>query len=476
MSLRSTRVVLLTAVTGFAAAGILAVGTASPVDAIAHGRSNSRLLDHCVRLVAGLGRSSAKPVLGSADPQVVSHFAILRQTRTDADALPGVSGLRKVLAAVGAVTYDPSAAVRLTQTGSHAAVYAVPARTAALTLPAGCMRLPQFAGAGALLALQAQTTGTGPGVCMISTHPEPSAPLGASRAGAVTPKLTSTLAVKAAVCQSETVLAGYVGALGHPFSSSGARLVLVPDGVSAITYRLANGHVFTVSVARNLATAPAALSVPTTRRPPTAGELRRQFAAHFPTAVTESGAATATLTRPVSLIPDIVGEVSFLRRLLRLGGMSDTSSAGASCSAHTHRCVAVTVTTTCNSREHCQTTRTIHRYRYKGAKPPAGTTGPDTQPTAPIVARVNKFLIHPRKLTLVLSGTVQHHVVVLLSVTCFARNSDETSSGGSPLQLEVPSRTRIALPGPARSFHACDVGALVTSTHHSPTHVAVTRG
>ena len=476
MSLRSPRVVLLTSVAGLAAVVLLVVGAASPVGAIEHGRGKSALLDRCVRRVLGVGRS-ATPVTGSADPQVVSHFAIFRQTRSDADALAGAAGLRRSLAAAGASTYDPSAAVRLTRTGSRAAVYAVPARTSVLTLPAGCSHLRQFAGVGPYLALQAQETGTGPGVCLISTQLEESAPSGVSLPGAAAPKPTKTLTVANTVCQRETVLSGYVGALGDPLTGPGARLVLVADGVSAITYTLANGELFTVSVARNLATAPTALSIETTPRPQTAGELRSQLAAHLPTTVIESGTASATLTRPVSLIPDIVGDFSFLGRLLNssVSSTSSTSTTGASCSAHTHRCVAVTVTTTCDSNERCRTTRTILHYRYIGARPPAGTTGPDTQPTAPIVARTNRFLTRPRNLTLVLSGTAPHHVVVLLSVSCFARNSG-TTGGGSPLRLAVPSRTPIALPGPARSFHACDVAALVTSSEHSSIHVTITRG
>lgn len=135
----------------------------------------------------------------------------------------------------------------------------------------------------------------------------------------------------------------------------------------------------------------------------------------------------------------------------------------------------MTVTTTCDSHEHCQTSRTIHRYRYVGARPPAGTTGPDTQPTAPIVARTNRLVTRPRKLTLVLSGTPQRQVVVLVSVNCFARNS-AASGGGPPLQLAVPSRTPIALPGPGRAFQACDVGALVTSTQRGSVDVTVARG
>ena len=137
--------------------------------------------------------------------------------------------------------------------------------------------------------------------------------------------------------------------------------------------------------------------------------------------------------------------------------------------------MAVTVATTCNTHERCHTTRTIHRYRYVTPNPPAGTTGPDTQPTAPIVGRVNRLVTRPAKLTLVLSGAAHHQVVVLLSVSCFSRNS-EASSGGSPLEAAVPSRTPIALPGRARTFRACDVDALVTSSQHGPVHVTVARG
>ena len=475
----SLRVLSLTCAVALAAVVLIAGSAASPVGAIARGRASPALLHHCARLVFGLGGRPATPVPGSADPQMVSHLAIFRQTRSDGDALPGAAGLRKSLAAAGARTYDPSAAVRLTQTRSHAVVYAVPARTSVLPLPAGCSHLPKLAGARAYVAVRAQEIGTGPGVCLISTQLEKRAPSGLSLPGAAAPKPTKTLTVAQTECQSEAVLSGYVGALGDRLPGSAASLVLVPDGVSAITYTLANGHQFTVPVARNLATAPAALSARTTPRPPTAGGLRGQLAAHLPTTVIESGTATVTLTRPASLISDTVGSFSFLRRVLRLSGSSDISSSGfgtgASCTARTHRCVAVTVTTTCDEKGHCKTTRKIHRYRYVGARPPAGTTGPDTQPTAPIVARTNRFLTRPRKLTLVLSGTAHHRVVVLLSVSCSARNY-AVADGGPPLRLAVPSRTPIALPGPARRFRTCDVGALVTSTEHSPIHVTVTRG
>ena len=228
-----------------------------------------------------------------------------------------------------------------------------------------------------------------------------------------------------------------------------------------------------------MATPPAELSPQTPLQHPTAAELGRQLAAHLPTTVTESSAGagpSVTLARPVSLIPDTVGSLPFLRRLSSsLSSSSSNSSTGASCSARTHRCVAVTVTTTCDSHEHCYMSRTINRYRYVGAKPPAGTTGPDTQPTGPIVARVNRVITRQRKLTLVLSGALHRHVVVLLSVSCFSRNS-AAGSGEPSLELAVPSRTPISLPGPARTFHSCDVGALVISSQRGTVHVTVARG
>ena len=104
--------------------------------------------------------------------------------------------------------------------------------------------------------------------------------------------------------------------------SSGAQasgLALIPDGVSAITYALADGRQFTVPVAGNLATPPAELSLQTPLQHPTAAELGKQLAAHLPTTVTESSTGagpSVTLARPVSLIPDTVGSFSFLRRLL----------------------------------------------------------------------------------------------------------------------------------------------------------------
>ena len=125
----------------------------------------------------------------------------------------------------------------------------MPARTSALRCPPAAAACRSFAGVGAYLAVRTQETGTGPGVCLISTQLEASAPSGVALPGAAAPKPTKTLTVAQTVCQSETVLSGYVGALGDSLPGSGARLVLVPDGVSAITYTLANGHLFTVPVA-----------------------------------------------------------------------------------------------------------------------------------------------------------------------------------------------------------------------------------
>ena len=114
------------------------------------------------------------------------------------------------------------------------------------------------------------------------------------------------------MCHSEVVLSGYDGALGDELRSPGLRLALIPDGVSAITYALADGRAFTVPVAGNLATPPAELSPQTPLQHPTAAELGKQLAAHLPTTVTESSTGagpSVTLARPVSLIPDTVGSL-----------------------------------------------------------------------------------------------------------------------------------------------------------------------
>jgi hypothetical protein len=482
MSFRSLRVLAPIVLAGLVALAVVVLSAASASSATARGRADRALLTHCFKAVLGIGGSSATRVSGNADPTLVASLAAFRRTRSAADTLSAVARLGGALAGAGATTYDPSAAVLLKRDGAQAAVYAVPATLALSTLPADCSGLPQFADVGAFLALRALKTGSGPGACVISTQLEQSAPPSPLLPGATPPKPTTTLAVAQVVCESEAVLSGYIGALGDALYGSGTQPALIPDGVSAISYTLADGHRFTVPVAGNLATLPTALSLQAPVQHQTAAKLAALLSAHLPTVVTETGTGAhpiASLTRPVSLVGDAVGSFSFLRGLLSLSSVSSSSSStsgsGASCSARNHRCLAVTVTTTCNSHEHCQTSRTIHRYRYRGAKPPAGTTGPDTQPTAPIVARTNRFVTRPTKLTLVLSGTPHRQVVILLSVSCFARNL-AASGGGPPLQVAVPSRTPIALPGSARTFHACDVGALVTSTQRGSVHVAVRRG
>ena len=483
MSSRFARVLGALAVAGLVVLMVVVVSTASPPGAVARGRTDRALLTRCLKAVLGIGGGSATPVAGSADPTLVSSFAVFRRTRSAVDMLPAAAHLREALAGAGATTFDPSAAVLLAHTGAHAAVYGVPATVSLPALPAGCVGLPNFAGAGAWLALLGEETGSGPGACLISTLLVQSPPSGSFLPGEAAPQADPDAYRRWDGVQERAVLSGYVGALGDERLGSAHELVLIPDGVTAITYTLADGRRFTAPVAANLVTAPAALSIPPPPHPVTATELGQQLAAHLPTTVTESGTSAypiASLSRPDSLIADTVGSFSFLRGLLTSSTVSGTSSSstsgwGASCSARTHRCVAVTVTTTCDSHERCRTSRTIHRYRYVTAKPPPGTTGPDTQPTAPIIGRVNRFITRPTKLTLVLSGVPHRQVVVLLSVSCFSRNS-AASAGGPPLQVAVPSRTPIALPGPAHTFHACDVGALVTSSQHGPVHVTVARG
>jgi len=430
----------------------------------------------------GVGRAPATPVASSADPQLVSQFAIFRRTRSHADDLPAAVRLRPSLAYAGATTYDPSAAVLVSRSAGRS-VYAVPATMALPPLPAECARLRQLAGAGAYLGLQAQETGSGPGACLVTTELQPGSWSGAPLPGARPPsKPTRTTIVAQAGCASEAILSGYRGTLGFGLPSPHTRLALIADGISTITYTRANGRQFRVPVAGNLAAVPATLSTLPPVEQATDVELGRRLAAALPTTVTESGPGTApatTLTRPDSLILDSVAGLTFLRRLLpNLGGSSGSSTGTGSvaCSARTHRCVAVTVTTTCDSHERCRTFRTIHRYRYVGSRPPRGTVGAMTLPTAPIVARIDRRVVRPRKLTLVLSGLPRRRVMVVVSVSCFAHNSS-ASGGGPVLALAVPSRTPIRLPGVARSFQACDVSALVTSAQRrGPVRVTVARG
>jgi hypothetical protein len=480
---------LLRPLVGIAIACLVAIGAmtgASPAGALAPGHGSTALLGRCLNIVLGDAGGGATPASGSADAGVVAQFGVFRRARSAVDRLPAAVSLRAALAVAGATSYDPSGSVLVKRTAGHVAVYAVPATVAPPTLPAACSVLPQFAGLGAELAVRALVTGTGPGACLISTQLVDNPPSGLLLPGARVPEPAKTLSVDDTMCASQAVLSGYVGALGDGYEGGAMRLALIPDGVSAITYTLPDGRRLTVPVAGNLATVPAALSIRASQRPTAAG-LGRALAAGLPTTVTETGAGAApvaTLTQPVSLIPDSVATFSFLKKLLTsslsvtgsssTGAGSSGASWGASCSARTHRCVAVVVTTTCNSDGHCTTTRKIYRYRYVTAKPPIGTTGPDTQPTGPIVGRTNRLVTRPTPLMLVLSGTPHPHVTVLMSVSCFAHNSS-AAGFGPPLQVAVPSRTPITLPGRVRSFQACDVGVLVISGRRGPVHVVVER-
>jgi hypothetical protein len=465
---------------------VVVTSAATAAGGVERGRADSALLTRCVNIVLGTGSVSFRAAVGSADPGVISSLGVFQRKTSPADQLPATAQLRELLAFAGARSYDPSAAVRVSGRGARESVYAVPAMMLPPPLPAGCAGLRQLAGLNIYLALRAQETGSGAGVCLFSTALIDNPPPSVALPGAPAPKPTKMPVVAGTLCRSEAVLSGYLGALANALGN--VPVAVIPGGVSAITYTLADGQELSASVAGNLARPPAGLStsvLPISH--PTAARLTEQLTAQLPTSVTESGTGaqpTVTLTRPASLIPDIVGNDLFVQRLLNLrlspisstttGGSSSISEMGASCSARTHRCVAVTVATTCDKHEHCQTTRTIHRYRYVGARPPAGTTGPDTQPTGPIVARANRLITRAMP-TLVLSGAIHRHVVVLLSVSCFSRNS-EASSGGPPLQVTVPSRTPIQIPPPVARWRACDVGALIISNQRGSVHATVTRG
>jgi len=196
----------------------------------------------------------------------------------------------------------------------------------------------------------------------------------------------------------------------------------------------------------------------------------------LPVTVAENGAdgtVLATYTRPPSLIRESVREAVLLERLL--GGFSTGSTDDyVSCSARTHRCVAVLVSASCNPRRRrCETSRKIVRYRYVTRRPPSGTTGP--VPTGPIRARLNRWVTDPGKLSLALTGAPHHGVNVLVSVNCFSGRNGGTAFGESrpPLQVAVPSRTHVLTVGRHR---ACGIGVLVVSSQPGPIHARLVRG
>lgn len=299
------------------AAIVVVIVASSPSRVDRH--ADRAVLVRCVKVVLGVGRGSATAAAGGAGSEVVSDLAVFRHTRSDAGTLPASAHLGEALAGAGATTYDPAALVLLIpRRGSQGAVYAVPATLAVSKLPADCRGVPQFAGASAYLALQAQETGSGPGACLISTQLERDPPSGLFLPGATPPRPTRRLTIAQTACESSTVMSGYVGALGGSRGRWGP-LALIPDGVSAITYTLNDGHRITVPVAGNLAVLPAALSMQTALQHPTDAQLARLLSTHLPTTVTERTTGSppiARLTRPDSLITDTIASLAFLRHLL----------------------------------------------------------------------------------------------------------------------------------------------------------------
>jgi hypothetical protein len=255
------------------------------------------------------------PAAGSADPGLESEVTLLRRPRTTTDALPAGKQIGEVLGGAGVQTYDPSATIRVTSSSGDKAVFAVPATLSSLTLPADCKGDPRLAGLGAEVALRNEEVGSGPGLCLLSVQP---APHGLPIFPGPGPSPAPALMPAAVDCESTPVLAGYVGALGDPLTAGAPDLVLIPGGITAITYTFADGHQSTVPVSGNLAsiTHPA---VSGKLRNPTLAQLRRQLDARLPTTVTElsaDGAPVATLPRPRTLIADSIASFAFFKKEL----------------------------------------------------------------------------------------------------------------------------------------------------------------
>ena len=477
MSSRAGRLRALVVGSGIAVL-LIAAGTATSAAGTGASRStNPGSLTGCAKLLLGEAGAPARAVPGSASPQVAAELSIFRSTRTRRDALPAAHDLGRALGGAEATTYDPSASVRL-HLGKTASgpVYAVPATLAAPKLPARCRTPRALAGLRAVFAVRTLETGSGPGVCLINTQVVHSSAVsilpGKRRPG----KRTHTVAD--ARCESLATMASYLGMFGGVPAEAGPPVVLIADGVSSVAYTLADGRQVTAPASGNLLTLPASLSRPIDVTRWTRATLRRALDARAPVTITEddaNGVAVASFTRPASLISELVSEVLALRRS-SVDTTSGTEQSYVSCSARTHRCVAVVVSTTCDPRHHrCDATRRIDRYRYVGRRPPPGTTHGVVVPTAPIRARLNRYLLHPsRKLSLVLSGAPRRQVDALVSVACFS-GPDGASSAGmgeSPLQVAVPSRTTLTLPGHQR---ACGVDVLVVSARRGPIHVRLSR-
>jgi hypothetical protein len=405
---RAGRVRVLITMCGLTAF-VVAAAAVSAAGASTGSSPNRGLLARCARLLGGGATTGAQVVPGSADPQVAAEFSIFRAPRTASDALPVAGIVGEALRGAEATTYDPSASIRLSLPDrTTGPVYAVPATLAAPTIPAGCAQLPALAGLRAALALRSQETGTGAGICLLTTQVVPiERPVSTLPGKRRTGSKGATRTFVTAGCESLTVIASYLGMFGGGLPYAGSTVVLLPDGVSSVTYALASGRQITAPVTGNLLAAPAALTNSPSIKATTRAKLHQTLAAITPATVTEQSADGAPLgrfTRPPSLIDQLVQEVFLLKRLLTAGtSTSSSEDSYVSCSARTHRCLAVVVTTTCNWRHHrCKTSRRIDRYRYVGRRPPRGTTGRVVVPAGPIRARLNRYVVHPGKLSLVL--------------------------------------------------------------------------
>ncbi len=477
MSSRAGRLRALIALCGVAA--LLVVTADSAALAAGNRSTNLRLLDRCVKLMTGEATAGDRAVAGAADPQVATELSIFRATRTSADTLPATSDLGQALAGARATTYDPAASVRLSLGSTHyGPAYAVPATLAAPHLPARCARLGSLAGLRVAFALRTQEIGTGPGVCVVTTHVEPAEPPVPVLPGKRPLPGRKARTVADAGCESLTAMASYFGLFGAGLSGAGVPVALLPDGVSAITATFADGHRVTKPVSGNLVEGSMWTGTGRTTKlgKATRAKLVRLLDAEAPAAVTEddaNGTPIATFARPTSLIPEFVRESLGLERLLDSVSAFSVDTYVA-CSAQTHRCVAVVVFASCDPRHHrCEMSRKIERYRYVTRRPPRASAGP--LPTGPIRARLNGYVRRPGRLSLVLSGTPHHRVDVLVEISCFSLRNEGIGSGQSrpPFQVAVPSRTHLLTVGRHRD---CGVDVLVVSSGRGPIHARLARG
>jgi hypothetical protein len=470
-----------TRVRALIAAGALALVLTAAVTVASAARTppTRGLLVQCAKIIAGNTGRGATASPGSADPQVAAELSVFRVPRTAGDTLPAAGNLGRALAGAEATSYDPAASVRLNLgLVKGAPTYAVPATLATPSLPARCSRLPALTALRKAFALKAEATGTGPGVCLISTQVVPAERPVSILPGKRRPNRGRSHTAATAGCESLAVMASYFGAIGAGAVDGGPSVVLVPDGVSAITYAFSGGRQLSARVNGNLVTVPAlktsTVQLGTTNR----AKLLQLIAAQIPATVTETdatGAVLATYTRPPSLVPEIADELLMLRRLINVVVNSGSDEVFASCSARTHRCVAAVVSTRCESSHHrCTMTRKIDRYRYVGRRPPRGTTGTTAVPTAPIRARVSGYIARPGKVRLALSGTPHRRAVVIVATACHSLHGAAGSGiDRQPVQVAVPSRTPIAT---VRRHRSCAVNVLVTSSQRGPIHARLVRG